>query len=321
METLVIGPMPPPLGGISVYLYRLRKKCPEMRFLDEAKMGKRDWLKLLLLPGRHFIYHSPSLAKRLFLSALASLNRSAFTLVVHGASLQDQYASANVLMRFLIRKMLRRALRVQVVNPAIELWLKQRMGIPAAKVETISSFLPPPAEDEAGILGTYGPDTRAFLADRFPLIVANAHRLCFHEGTDLYGLDLCLRLVAELKARGSDRVGLVFALAQTGDEGYFRKMRAFCREAGIEENVHFLTGQREIWPLFKTAQLMVRPTCTDGFGISVAEAVHFGCPAVASNVCRRAEGTVLFENRDFGDFLAKCQAALKGKGNTDEPRR
>jgi glycosyltransferase involved in cell wall biosynthesis len=318
MEDLIIGPLPPPLGGISVYLYRLKKSNPGTCFLDESKMGKRDWLGLFLLRKRHFIYHSPSLRRRLYLFGLCLLTGNSFSLVVHGASLELPYAAGNRITRFVIRRMLHKAKAIHVVNPAIKRWLIHDVGLPEGKIDVFSSFLPPPEEDEAQILASYDPETKDFIASHFPLIVANAHSLSFHQGTDLYGLDFCIKLVAELKAAHSEGIGLVFALAQTGDGAYLSRMRDLCDTLGISENVHFLTGQKEVWPLFKSAQLMVRPTFMDGFGISVAEAIHLGCPAVASDVCRRAHGTILFENRNFPDFLAKCLSALAERRKRNE---
>ncbi len=66
----------------------------------------------------------------------------------------------------------------------------------------------------------------------------------------------------------------------------------------------------ELWPLFENADLMVRPTCVDAYGVSIAEALYFDCPAIASDVCERPDGTVLFRNRDQSDFLEKCRYVL-----------
>ena len=68
-----------------------------------------------------------------------------------------------------------------------------------------------------------------------------------------------------------------------------------------------------IWPLFKKVDLFLRPTNTDGFGISLAEAIHFGTLAIASDVCPRPEGTILFKNRDFNDLFTKVNKILKNK--------
>ena len=67
----------------------------------------------------------------------------------------------------------------------------------------------------------------------------------------------------------------------------------------------------------KKADLMIRPTCTDGYGISIAEALFFDCPAIASDVCPRPEGAVLFKNRDMDDFEQKTRELLE-RHNADK---
>jgi glycosyltransferase involved in cell wall biosynthesis len=185
---------------------------------------------------------------------------------------------------------------------------------PLHNIEINSAFIPPPPEDEPGILDSYSDTTREFVEQRSPLIIANAYRIEFHENTDLYGIDMCINLVERLKP-DYPNIGLLFALADIGDYQYFDGMKRKVSNAGLNENFRFLTGQRELWPLFKKADLMVRPTCVDGFGISIAEALHFGCPAVASDVCVRAEGARVFKNRNMDDFEAKCRAALGTDGS------
>ena len=181
--------------------------------------------------------------------------------------------------------------------------------LPQGRVRGLDPFIPPPLEDEEAILATYPSEVLDFAASRRPLVAANAFQIGFYRGVDLYGLDMCVELAAALK-ESHPNVGLVFALAEVGDPAYFEKMKRRIDELGIEDNFLFLTGQRELWPLFRRADLMVRPTCSDGYGISVAEALHLGCPAVASDVCRRAPGTLTFANRDAEDFLRKCRLAL-----------
>ena len=58
------------------------------------------------------------------------------------------------------------------------------------------------------------------------------------------------------------------------------------------------------------SDVFVRPTNTDGYGISIAEAIYFKVPAVASNVCSRPEGTILFRSRDSDDFVSKVNHVL-----------
>jgi glycosyltransferase involved in cell wall biosynthesis len=46
-----------------------------------------------------------------------------------------------------------------------------------------------------------------------------------------------------------------------------------------------LLGNHLYWPILKKIDLFVRPTLSDNFGISIAEALHFGKKAIASDVC------------------------------------
>lgn len=82
-------------------------------------------------------------------------------------------------------------------------------------------------------------------------------------------------------------------------------MKELISNLGIESNFYFLTGQKELWPLFKQSDLMIRPTYSDCYGISIAESLYFDSPAIASAVCDRPEGTVLFKNRDTDDLYKK----------------
>jgi glycosyltransferase involved in cell wall biosynthesis len=174
----------------------------------------------------------------------------------------------------------------------------------------LSPFLPPLLDEEEAILKTYSPETHEFVATHSPLLIANAPRVVFYKGVDLYGLDMCVELIAGLKQEFRD-VGLLFAIGEMDGDAYYRQIQRRIAALSIAENVYFLTGQKEMWPLFKKADLMVRPTCVDAYGISVAESLYLGCAAVASDVCERASGTVLFANRNKDDFLLKCRQVLQ----------
>ncbi len=205
---------------------------------------------------------------------------------------------------------LRRCKRVVLSGAHLASYYREHgVALPKEKVRGLDPFIPPPLEDEEAILATYPAEVLEFAASRHPLVAANAFQLVFYRGVDLYGLDMCVELTAALK-KSYPNVGLIFALAEVGDAAYFEKMKRRIDELGIEDNFLFMTGQRELWPLFRRADLMVRPTCSDAYGISVAEALHLGCQAVASDVCVRTPGTLTFINRDAEDFLEKCRLAL-----------
>jgi glycosyltransferase involved in cell wall biosynthesis len=59
----------------------------------------------------------------------------------------------------------------------------------------------------------------------------------------------------------------------------------------------------ELWPIIEKSHLFIRPTNTDGYALSVAEAIYCKIPTIASNVANRPEGTILFEARNFQELL------------------
>ncbi len=125
MQDIHIGPLPPPFGGISVYLYRLSKLDKNVSFIDYYKFFKRfnrfkpRWPKDVILnfKKKNFIFHSTSIRDALILYFLSCLSIHEFSLVIHGRSLKVYNNKSNKLIKFLIRKMLNNSRFIQVVNP------------------------------------------------------------------------------------------------------------------------------------------------------------------------------------------------------------
>ena len=311
MRKCHIGPLPPPLGGISVYLYRLKHLKPNDRYINSNTLGKIGFLRLLCQKKEELVLHGYNMRKFIALYFASIFLGLQYTVVLHG---EGVFQSKSVISWYLLRKSLQRAQSIQFVNQKI----KERMGamfpelLPNSFVQC--PFLPPPPEDEAAILGTYPKELHHFIANRSPLLVANAFKIVFwNDGTELYGLDMCVELVHRLKSQ-YPQIGLVFALADdTGEPDYFSKIKEQILTNKLDEHVYFMTGQRELWPLFRKADLMVRPTCTDGDALSIREALYFHVPALASDVVPRPDGTIVFNNRDMDNFYEKASEILSRK--------
>lgn len=301
MKYFLIGPYPPPLGGISVYVYRLRKlletQGQPVEIVDVAKLSKLRKAGVLL----HFIF-SPSRAVfymngpyRYAMLALA-LRLFAGEIIFHDHSGRAVAELAGI-DRLIFKLFLARVDECILVGEHLRAYYQENGFTLPAQTRIQNAFLPPPPEDEPKIWAAYDEATLRFIEDHRPLLVANAFQISFHQGVDLYGLDMCVELTGRLKDKYPN-VGLLFALAEVGDAPYFALINRCIDTLGIRDHFHFMTGQRELWPLFKRADLMIRPTFVDGYPVSVAEALYLGCPTVASDVGKRAEGTVLFRNRD-----------------------
>lgn len=309
-KIIQFGPMPPPLGGVSVYLYRLNKIRKNDVFINELKVNKFAYIQLVLRCFKcHYIFHSINLKKICFLHFLSYFNKNQYSIVLHGNTFFHNYEKANFLKKFAYRRVLSKCKMIQVVNEHIKCSLIKIYPDSEDKIIVKNAFLPPPIEDEERILNTYPEDLFVFRKKHHPIIVANAFKLVFWDGIDLYGLDMCIDIIAKLQKKYPN-IGLIFALAADENQIYLNRIKEQIEVLQIKDNVFFLTGQKELWPLFKNANLMIRPTCTDGYGVSVKEALFFGCQAIASDVCQRPEGTILFKNRDENDLYLKCITCL-----------
>ena len=181
------------------------------------------------------------------------------------------------------------------------------LGIAPENIEVIPSFIPPTVREEE--IAEIPQEVWAFMNSHNPVISANAYRIIFYNNQDLYGIDMCVDLCANL-GQYYPEIGLVFCLPDIGDHEYFNKMKQRIAEKGIENNFLFITEQYQFYPILMKCDAFVRPTNVDGYGISIAEAIYFKVPAVASDVCSRPEGTILFSSRDMGEFTSKVKDVL-----------
>lgn len=311
-----VGPYPPPLGGVSVYIYRhsqlLLKQGWHVKNIDYSRnhflVNILHLISLVLSPSITVIHvHGPD-----FKSIIALMfrpYRSTLKMTDHSGRWALKLTGAKKLLFKLFLKKV--TVLIHVGEHIRSYYHKNGIIIPTNKLIVQNAFLPPPPNDEPRIWKTYSDEARIFLTSHRPLLLANAAFIAFHEGVDLYGLDMCLQLTYDLKKQ-YPKLGMLFALAdENRNTIYLSKILKKRAALGLTENFLIMPDQKELWPLFRIADLFVRPTFNDGYGISVAEAVYFGCPAIASDVCARPSGAMLFKNRNSLDLLTKAERILK----------
>lgn len=75
----------------------------------------------------------------------------------------------------------------------------------------------------------------------------------------------------------------------------------------------------EFTHLLRSADVYLRPTTVDSYGIAVADAVMLGVPVVASDVCQRHPGAILFPTGDFAAFEAAVRQTLDQRTTLRNP--
>lgn len=314
-RVLFLGPFPPPLGGVSVHIYRLSKLLDNAHVFNTAEAKGIKALKYLslcygLLTSRYRVVHVHHFNKNLIALLYGLKVVKGFTLIatVHNPRLFETAGSREyrLLSRF-VRKI---DTLIAVSDEIIQDFYNRGIDLPT-DIVIEPAFIPPPAEDEAEILRTYPASLLEFISDHTPLLSANAYALVFHGDIELYGLNTCIELTRTLKST-FPRIGFLFALADdTKNKSYLNAMRKQITELGLDNNFYIMSGQTELWPLLKRMDLMVRPTSSDGDAVSIREALHFKTAVVASDVTHRPPPTQLYRFGDSADLCAKVRDIIE----------
>jgi glycosyltransferase involved in cell wall biosynthesis len=106
----------------------------------------------------------------------------------------------------------------------------------------------------------------------------------------------------------SQKFALIIASALFNlDLDYKRAICAKITEINATPNnlhVSYRENVEDSLAFLSEADLLVRSSGVDSFGMCVAEALFLGKPAIATNVCRRVNGTRLYEPRDLKQLEA-----------------
>lgn len=322
MKIALIGPYPPPYGGISVHIQRmaahLEAEGIECIIYDDSGTEKNEknvicinnlksWLPKYFFFAKEDIihYHTPNWILRIIFGLMSFLGKKTI-ISIHGESLNDSLKSAGWFRKKIIIFALKHTSFIIALNPKIK-ELALSIGVKSKNIEIIPSFIPPAVREED--IAEIPQEVWDFIDSHSPVISANAFRISYYNNQDLYGIDMCIDLCANLR-QYYPKIGLVFCLPDIGDYEYFKKMKQRITEKGIENNFLFITEQYQFYPILMKSTVFVRPTNTDGDAVSIREALYFKVPAVASDAVLRPEGTILFKSRDIDEFTSKVKNVL-----------
>lgn len=318
----LVGTYPPPIGGVSVHIKRLQQ---ELHFLGihclvydiGATEYKNSWVmpisnakkwllsRVFFGSGESIVHYHRSNWKYLaLLSIILQLSSSKLVCTLH--SLRDEWETSSFTTKLCIRIALNSVDHFIVVAPHIFDKLSS-WGVDHRKVSVIPAFIPPrPIQSDYDGIPNY---IWEFIEKHSPIITANAFKISFHKDEDLYGIDMCIKLCADLQP-DFPNLGFVFCLPDIGDEQYFEKMKLELNQRGLNEHFLFVNETIEYYPILSRSDLFIRPTNTDGDAISIREALSLGIPVICSDIVSRPEVTIRFKTRNSTDLFKKSQHFL-----------
>jgi glycosyltransferase involved in cell wall biosynthesis len=310
----IIGPYPPPYGGISVHIERILQYIPKNR-VDFFNIEKRSnhtgkafygWRKYWYLflfcikPYKVIHYHSTS-AKIRILLGLVGIFKPVVYLHAHGESLSDTLKGKGI--KSLLTRLLIRHVHLLASNSDL---MKFLLAYHPLSLKEIDAFLPPLVNES---------ETERWLQEIKPpacrYIISMVGWFSLYRGDDLYGYDLMLGALKTLRKSDID-IAVLASVNGINDVKLYTRFLERRKELGLEKFFVLLEDElKEIYPLYLGSDIFVRPTNSDGSAMSVKEALWFGCKVIASDAVPRPAGLILFKNRDSQDLAVKIKSLIE----------
>jgi glycosyltransferase involved in cell wall biosynthesis len=312
MKVNIIGPYPPPYGGISVHVKRMKKYLTSMGVEVEVfKDNKRTFFKIPFLQGVIHL-HSISLKKRIIMGLFASLFNKKIVLTIHGESLHNQLEESNWIAKKLLLLSMKKISRIICVNSKI-LEELAASGIAAHKLIYLPAYINP--MDDENDFTSIPYKIWDFINDSKFLISANGW-ITFYKNQDLYGMDMLIELMRRLKKEAYD-VSMVIAVLGSHMQNrqerlYYDNLKSKIINHNLQKCIFLYEPEdTEFYPILKKSSLFIRPTNTDGYAVSLAEALYYKVPSIASDVPDRPQGTIIFETRNMEDLYIKTVEVIE----------
>jgi glycosyltransferase involved in cell wall biosynthesis len=335
LDLLILGPIPPPYGGVSNHLDRLvpllERAGLTVGVLNHfASMDRpyvlgtlrRNPLRYLVLPRRfksRIVHYHHARLVHLLAVALGRPNRKVhYVVTLHGRGILKHLPPRTTRMGLVPRNTLWALSRFDsLIAVNAEVATRLREHLPGRHVEVIPAFVEPgdgPVEPTV-----YEQPLETFLSSG-PTVVAAAYGVQFlDDGREVYGLDLTVEAFAELGA-ALDDLRLVLFIARHPKRSRARRHLAKLDEtlaaAGLSNRCSIVYGQ-PLLPALRKNVVFVRPSRADGDAVSIREALQAAVPVVASDVVERPPGTVLFPTDDGQAFTSALRSALDSVAAND----
>ena len=315
LKILITGPVPPPAGGISIHIQRLSYLLQDefdIDFIDESGLKKPGihnmrspdiftYLKKVAASDILFIHSGNRLFKKIHLLTGRLFAKKVVT-TIHGYGKRRMQP-----FRFIDGLFFRLAHKIILVNAEI----KDKVPLPAGKCVLKHAFLPPVMKNEPALPTTITAWIEKARSKNEVIICANASKLGLYQNEDLYGLDMSIDVASRLLSKGLP-VSFVYTVSSTlNSMDIFNKNIQLINEINLQDHFMLISEKLSFVRLIENADIVIRPSNTDGDALTVREAIFLGKPTIASDVVERPTGSILFKTRDMDDLEMKLEEQVR----------
>ena len=306
-KTVLLGPYPPPYGGVSIYIQTLYEffkdravefwifgdeefNGPNVRFMKDKR---RELLPLVMRRGAnariadctHFLVEYPSILVPVWV-ALKGLLRFEWIKVMQDGSLPSRYKKFNPFRKALFRLAAQSVTEFIVISEELEDWLRGEIRV-RQKISLIKNLFPVPYRSASSL-----PEE----IERTLLPYKKSSKRVCSIGVFIpsYGFKHVVAAVEELRiGTGADIDLLLLDGDFAADEGY---------RTGVLDGRDWITVLKNVahpfvFEILRRSDVFVRGFGLDSYGLSRVEAIWCGLPVVATRA-GETRGMLLY---DFGD--------------------
>lgn len=273
---LIIGKVPPPVGGITVHvdrlLHYLQEDGFELQFI-ELRVKNLFLLMKMLAASKAFHLHSSNSKVKFVVMLMGKLLGTRSIVTLHTDI--DRHEGLD---KWLERQIIRMADAPVVLNQNSF----EKAIVINGRVELISAFLPPYRLTD--LPKSYIDRISELRQNTKRIYCTNASKLGFDKsGQEMYGILKLMDLFA---------VNLDYGLVVSDSSGDYQR---YCQENRIQlsQNIFMISELHDFNVVIKETDGMIRYTTIDGDAVSIKEALSSGKPVWASNVVSRPKEVIL----------------------------
>lgn len=300
-KILFIGPVPPPLGGVSIHISRLAQKISStedltcavldigrMKFYDHDLKNVSLIKVISFFLSCHIVHIHVSHKWKFQIARLAKYFGKCVFYTRHNPRTNSIHSDERL---------------HRIVDKAIFVSLKGGESLDE-KSHLIPAYIPPE------FVSSLAADLKNELSEYKNVICAiSSHpekSAALLEGDDLYGFDLLLEAYENFTTTKDQLLLLVDPLG-TMKFIYEEKIRQINASG---KPILYLTGTIDFSALVKYIQIYVRPTRSDGDSIAIREALEAGVKVLASDCCERPAGVKLFAGNSIESLALNLDLVL-----------
>ncbi len=329
---LLVGGIPQPTGGVTQHVWRLSLRlaaegCAICDIHPSANKYLTPGVALRVAPAagwRSFpwmlqqVAQSPAKIVHFHVSLpymlgvcgplLQHAARGKFKmLTLHHGDQAGTYRRMRSGLRQAARSALRQFDLIVCLSAEQRQFYEHGLSIPAERLYDASSYIALPHDIVEAL-----PAIPSIAASNFgdTLLVVSGY------ASPSYRHEQAIQLADELRAeRNGTSVNfgdVHLAICLYGQVEHLEYLAKIKKLAATRPWVHLSFGLEfpEFMAILRRAALLLRPTVIDSYGMVVADAIAMGVPAIASDICARHPGAMLFPADDYAAFSAVTRAAL-----------